>query len=175
MACTGRPHREVVWPKRLARGARTDHIQDTVNQFCTDGVMPSFTQLLPAPDCPNIKLFGVRNIRAQCPEYPGPMSGMFWPNVRNVLAQCPEYPCPMSGISVPNVRTIRAQCPEYPGAMSGISGCHVRNIRVLCPDYPGAMFGIFAGNVLSVCAQCLVKGSARTTSQTGSINLALSV
>ena len=126
MACTGRPNRKVVWPERLAKGARTDHIQDTAKQFCTVGVMPSFTELLPAPDCPNLKLFGVRNIRSQCQEYPVPMSGISVPNVRNIRPQCPEYPCPMPGI--------------------------------------------FAGSLLSICAQCLVKGSARTTSQTWSIN-----
>ena len=142
MACTGRPNHKVVWPERLARGARTDHIQDTVNQFCTVGVMPSFTKLLPAPDCPNIKLLGVRNIRAQCPEYPCPMSGTSVPNVRNIRAQCPEYPRFMSGISALHVRNIRALRKNHqicvlfqrPEMKRGYSGHEVRNIRASSPD-----------------------------------------
>ena len=89
--------------------------------------MPSFTQLLPAPDCPNIKLFGVRNIRTQCPEYLGPMSGISGCNVRNTRMPCSEYPGAMSGVSGCNVWNIRRQCAECLCAMSceGVRADHI--------------------------------------------------
>ena len=66
-------------------------------------------------------------VSAQCPEYPGTMSGISRPNVWNVLAQCPEYPAPMSGISVPNARNICGQPPEYLCAVSceGVRADHI--------------------------------------------------